>query len=257
MRIQSIERAVAVLDLFKTNKQLGLAEITKLIGLSNSTLHTIIKTLEQGNLLKQDKDTKKYQLGYSILELGMKQYTELDFNRNSLGPLQKLSNDLKRICSGGIWDNNSVLVTLRTIPHFSYVHAFLSNQFTPRAPAYCTSIGKAMLALMPKEFVDNYLNEVDLLPFTPNTITNKEKLIEELAQTRKSGYAIDNTEFAQYRGISAPVRGSMGKLEGAITIRLDIDDSTVDRVEEFTGPLLRTAYEISQNMGYQPVPMES
>ena len=86
MRIQSIERAIAILELFKKNKQLGLAEITKLIGLSNSTLHTIIKTLEEGNLLRQDKDTKKYQLGYSVLELGMKQHTELELNRNALAP---------------------------------------------------------------------------------------------------------------------------------------------------------------------------
>ena len=104
--------------------------------------------------------------------------------------------------------------------------------------------------------VEKYLNEVDLLPFTPNTITNKEKLIEELAQIRKRGYSIDEREFVQFFGISAPIRSSMGKLEGAISIRLDLDDRAEDKLEEFANPLLRTAYEISQNMGYQPVPME-
>jgi DNA-binding IclR family transcriptional regulator len=109
---------------------------------------------------------------------------------------------------------------------------------------------------MEKDAIEKYFNEVDLLPFTPETIINKEKLIEELDQTRKRGVSIDNKEFAQYMGISAPIRGSMSKLEGAINIRLDLDDRAEGKIEEFAGPLLRTAYEISLNMGYQPVPME-
>lgn len=255
MGIQSIERAIAILELFKKNKQLGLAEITELIGLSKTTIHTIIKTLEENNLLRQDKDTKKYQLGYSILELGIKQSAELDINKTALGPLQKLSNDQKKICSVGIWDNNSILVTLRTIPHFTYVNAFLSAQPGPRIPAYCSTFGKVILAFMQKDAVERYLNEVDLLPFTPNTITNKEKLIEDLARTRKRGYSIDEREFTQIMAIGAPVRGTSGKLEGAISIRLDLENYDKDNLEEFAGPLIRTAYEISMNMGYQPVPM--
>ena len=257
MGIQSVERAISILELFKKDKQLGLAEITKSIGLSKSTLHTIIKTLEANNLLRQDKDTKKYQLGYSILELGIRQGNELDINKNALGPLQKLSNDLKRLCSLGIWDNNSILVITRTIPHFTYVHTFLSAhaQPGPRIPAYCSSFGKVILAFMQEEAVEKCLNEVDLLPFTPNTITNKDKLIEDLAQIRKRGYSIDKREFTEIMAISAPIRGISGKLEGAISIRLDLEDYDKEDLEEFAGPLHRTAYEISMNMGYQPIPM--
>jgi DNA-binding IclR family transcriptional regulator len=205
--------------------------------------------------LRQDKETNKYQLGYSILELGLKQNTDLDINRNAIGPLQKLSNDLNKICSLGIWDNNSIIVTLRTIPHFKYVHAYLSAQVGPRVPAYCTPFGKAILAFMPEDSIQEYLNIVDLLPFTPNTITNKDNLIENLAQTRKRGYSIDQGEFAQLMGIGAPVRGTSGKLAGGISIRLDFEDFDKENLEEFAGPLLRTAYDISMNMGYQPVPI--
>jgi DNA-binding IclR family transcriptional regulator len=256
MGIQSIERAISVLDLFKENKQLGLAEIAENVGLSKTTIHNIIKTLEENDFLRQNKKTKTYQLGYSILELGLKQNTELDINRNALGPLQKLSNDLNKICSIGIWDNNSILVTIRTIPHFTYVHAYLAAQLGPRVPAYCTPFGKAMLAFMQKEAVEKYLNEVELLPFTPNTITNRDKLIEELAQIKKRGYSIDEREFAHFMGIGAPVMGASGKIEGAISIRLDLVDYDKDSLEEFAGPLLRTAYEVSLNMGFRPIPME-
>jgi DNA-binding IclR family transcriptional regulator len=255
MGIQSIERAVAVLELFKKNKQLGLAEITELIGLSKTTIHNIIKTLEENDLLRQNKKTKTYQLGYSILELGLKQNTELDINRNALGPLQKLSNDLNKICSVGIWDNNTILVTFRTIPHFTYAHTFLSAQPGPRIPAYCSTFGKAILAFMQNKAVEKYLSEVDLLPFTPNTITTKNKFIEELAQIKKRGYSIDEREFTQIMAIGAPIRGISGKLEGAISIRLDLEDYDKDNLDEFVGPLHRTAYEISMNMGYQPVPL--
>ena len=84
MLIQSIDRAIDILELFKRHKQLDLSEITELIGLSKSTLHTIINTLVEKRILKKNENTKKYQLGYSILELGLKQLAELNIYKQTI-----------------------------------------------------------------------------------------------------------------------------------------------------------------------------
>lgn len=256
MLIQSVDRAVAILDLFKKHKQLDLGEITKLIGLSKSTVHTLIKTLEEKNLLRKDESTKKYKLGYSILELGLKQLAELDINKHATQPLKKLTNDVNRICSVSIWDDNTVLVTFRTDLLLNNVYGFSSVPPVRRKPAYCTSIGKVLLAFLPGNVTEKYLNEVELRPFTKNTITSRDSFIEELAHIRNQGYAIDRKEYVSYMmSISAPVYGNSGRIEGGISIFSDPDDNDEASLSGFIDPLMRTAYEISIDMGYQPEPM--
>jgi IclR family KDG regulon transcriptional repressor len=108
---------------------------------------------------------------------------------------------------------------------------------------------------MQKEAVEAYLNEVDLLPFTKNTITNRDKFIEELVQIRDRGYSTDNKEYVSYMmSISAPIYGASSKIDGGICIHSDSDDYDENCLNEFVDPLIRTAYEISINMGYQPQP---
>ena len=122
--------------------------------------------------------------------------------------------------------------------------------------AYCTSIGKVILAFLPKEDIDKYLNEVALRPFTKNTITDKSKLFEELVQIKNQGYSIDKKEYVSYMmSISAPIHGTSGKIEGGISIYSSPDDYDENSLNEFIDPLIRTAYEISIRMGYQPAPM--
>ena len=256
MLIQSVDRAIGILELFKTHKQLDLGEITELIGLSKSTIHTIINTLVEKHLLRKNEKSKKYQLGYSILELGLKQLAELDIYKQVALPLKKLSNNVNKSCSLGIWDNNSILIIARSDPDISYARGFSSVPPIRRKPAYCTSIGKLILSFMQKEAIEAYLNEVDLLPFTKNTLTNRDKFIEELVKIRDRGYSLDNKEYVSYMmSISAPIHGASGKIEGGISIYSDSDDYDDNCLNEFVDPLIRTAYEISINMGYQPGPL--
>ncbi len=256
MLIQSVDRAIGILELFKKHEQLDLSEITEIIGLSKSTLHTIINTLVEKRLLKKDENTKKYQLSYSILELGLKQLAELEIYKQTVLPLKKLSNNTNKICSLGIWDDNSILIIGRADPSINYAQGFSSVPPIRRKPAYCTSIGKVILSFMQKEAVEAYLNEVGLPPFTKNTITNRDKFIEELVLTRERGYSIDNKEYISYMmSISAPIHGSSGKIDGGISIHSDSDDHNGNFLNKFVDPLIRTAYEISINMGYQPEPL--
>ena len=188
-----------------------------------------------------------------ILELGLKKFAELDINKYSALPLKKLSNDTNKTCSLGIYYNNSVIVTLHMEPAREYGRSQSSIPNVRRKPAYCTSLGKIFLAFLPEEAIEKYLNEVELLPFTKNTITNRDNFIEELVQIKKQGYSKDRKEYVSYMiSFAAPVYGISGKLEGAIGISSNMDDYDEESLNKLIEPLIRTAYEISINMGYQP-----
>lgn len=256
MLIQSIDRAIAILELFKMHTQLDLSEITLLIGLPKSTIHTIINTLVEKRVLRKNENTKQYQLGYSILELGLKQLAELEIYRQAVLPLKNLSHNINKICSLGIWDNNSILIIESSNPSINYAQGFSSVPPIRRKPAYCTSIGKAILSFMQQEAIEAYLNEVDLLPFTKNTITNRNGFIEELARIKDRGYSMDNREYVSYMmSIGAPILGVSGKIDGGICIHSDSNDHDESSLNEFVDPLIRTAYEISIHAGYQPGPL--
>lgn len=252
MSIQSIERAIAVLNLFRENQnQLSLAEIAESMGLAKTTVHTIVKTLAQNGFLSQDGHSKKYSLGFSLFELGMKQAGNLEINRNAMIPMHQLANDTNSYCRLAVWDMNTVFITMTVHPQGIDSHR---RQLGPRLPAYCTSLGKSMLAQMPKDKIDSYCDLVELKPYTEHTITDPGQLKKNLELVKKKGYAVSNREILLHQvGVGAPIFGENSKLIGAASTQLNPEEVNQEKIETAASRLLRTTYEISSNLGYLPV----
>ncbi len=255
MSIQSIERAINILNLFRDNKNLlSLGEIAESMGLAKTTVHTIVKTLARKGFLFQDEHSKKYSLGFSLFELGMKQAGNLEINRNATVAMHQLANDTGSYCRLAVWDLNTVFITMTVHPQGIDSH---SRQLGPRLPGYCTSLGKSMLAQMTDDRLEIYLETVELKPYTEYTITDGEQLLDELNRVRKKGYAISNREILLHQvGIGAPIFGENGKLAGAASIQLNPEEVDSQKVEMTASRLLRTTYEISSNLGYRPISIQ-
>lgn len=250
--IQSVERAIAILNLFKNSRNpLGLAEMAKSLNLAKTTVHTIIKTLEKNGFLHKDPNIRKYKLGFSLFELGALQAANLEINQRAFRWLQRISNETGLLCRVGIWDSGTVLVTMNVQPQGN---ESLTRQFGPRLPGYCTALGKAILAHMPDSTVSSYLDEVELTAYTANTITGRQELLDELARTKSRGYSISNGEILMHQGgIGAPVRSYSGDVAGAVSMRLNPEDLNDDLIENTSSKLLRTTHNISLDLGYQPL----
>jgi len=255
MSIQSIERAIAVLNLFRDNRdQLSLAEIATAMGLAKTTVHTIIQTLAQNGFLHQDLSSRKYSLGFALFELGVRQAGNLAINRNAINPMHQLTNDTGCYCRLGVWDAGTVFVTMTVYPQGKDAHP---GQLGPRLPGYCTALGKAMLAHMPERMVIDYLESTDLIAYTEHTITDRVLLLEDLKQAQRRGYAVSQREILLHQvGIGAPVFDKGGNVAGAASIQLNPEEIDAERIQKTASRLLRATYQISSDLGYQPISVQ-
>ena len=254
MRIQSLERAISILNLFRsTRNSLGISEMAGALNLAKTTVHGLVSTLEINGFLKKDAATRKYRLGFALFELGSIQAADLEINQRAFYPLRKLSNEINRLCRAAIWDRGSVIVTMTVQPQG---HELTTRQFGPRLPGYCTALGKAILANMSESERLAYLDETDLIAYTPNTINDRQSLVEDLVQTRARGYSISRMEILPHQaGLGAPVLDISGRAMGAISTRLNVEDLDTDYMTTTAEHLMRTAHQISMDIGYQPVNM--
>ncbi len=149
--IQSVHRAVQILSLFSCSKpRLGISEMSRALDLRKATVQGLVRTLARDGFLQQDQETRKYQLGLKIYELGVILAGALEINQKASNPAQQLAKRTRRLVHIAIPDNYSALITMDAYPRSQ---PFISPQFGPRAPLYCTALGKALLAMTSLNFL--------------------------------------------------------------------------------------------------------
>ena len=252
MRIQSLDRAIGILNLFRnTRNSIGISEMAASLNLAKTTVHGLVSTLEQNGFLIQEAATRKYRLGFALYELGSVQMSHLEINQRAAVPLQNLANHIDRLCRVAIWDRNTILVTMNFMPQG---HESTTRQFGPRLPGYCTALGKAILANLPESDLALYLDQIELVAYTPATIVDRHLLEEDLQAVKARGYSISNQEVLLHQvGLGAPVLGSGGDVAGAISSRLDSDELDTEFMSKTADLLVQAANQISMDMGYQPM----
>lgn len=220
------------------------------MGLSKGTVHGLIRTLLKQGFLQQDIPTRKYRLGLKIYELGIILAGTLEINQKAAGPVNQLVKTTQLVARVAIWDGDSMVITSNVHPR---PRAVIPHQFGPRVHAYCSAVGKAVLAFLDENQLTAYLNRTRLVAFTPTTCTQTAQLISDLEDTRRRGYAIDREEAVQSVGcIGAPVFQYDSKVAGAISLSGTVQRVLGDKMESIAGELLKTAAEISRYLGYLP-----
>lgn len=249
MNIQSVQRATDIISLFcRSPQRLGVTEIAAALGLNKGTAWGLVTTLEQQGFLQQDPDTRKYGVGPRLFELGMIYIGNLEINVKGARPAQNLAARTGLTARIGIIDNGSVLITHLAVPRSE---DYLSHQIGPRTPAYCSAIGKAILAHMTPAELDHYLGAVELVALTKSTITNRAALRKDIEAARERGYAIAREEMIPgLAALGAAVFGRDRRLVGALSISETPETVLGKRLEKLGYELMRAAADISREMGY-------
>jgi DNA-binding IclR family transcriptional regulator len=121
-----------------------------------------------------------------------------------------------------------------------------------RNPLYCTALGKAVLAFLPREERDALLDQITLMPRTPYTITDKAVLADHLERVRARGYAIDDREVEEsIRCVSAPIFDHTGQPIAAISVSGPAFRLPESRLQELGELVMRVSKIISNNFGYE------
>ena len=247
-RVQVLDRALAALAILANrSSDCGLAELCTALKLHKSTVHRLMMVLEQHRLVVKNSETGRYRLGLKLFELGSKAIEGLDLRGRARPYLDRLQEKFGETVFFCILDEGQVFYVEKVESKASVRTACTVGS---RAPAYCTAVGKAMLAELPESEVTAIVR--GLKPVTAKTITSASALKTELKAVRARGYAIDDEEKEEgLRCVGTAVRSHSGMPVAAMSISGPAFRMTRERVPEVGRALTQAASELSAELGYQ------
>ncbi len=250
----SLERGLAILGVFTPGRRvLGNSDIADELGLSRSTTHRYVVTLVALGFLEQD-NRRKYRLGVGVADLGMTALNSTSLREHAHPDLLELRQRTSYTASLGVLSGSNVLYVDR-------VRSFrrgrgardLDLQSGSLVPAYCTAMGKLLLASLPGPELRGLLVATKLTKRAANTITSKRALREELAQVRVAGFACSDREFAEDAiAIAMPVRNEACEVIAAVALATESSVISLEALADALAPQLRVSAErISARLGYR------
>lgn len=248
-KIQSVDRASLIIKLLaKKESPMKLTEIADELDINKSTVHGIISTLKFHGFVDQDKETQKYRLGMYLVHLGNIVTKSLDIRTITSPIISEVCEKVSETVHIGMLDGYEVV----------YVDKKESNQsmriFTTigaRKPAYCTGVGKAMLAYLDEDILRTSIPE-NLEKFTDTTITDKDVLLEELKEIRDEGVAFDKGENIEgLTCVAAPIFDGTGRARYSISVSGPTIRMTEQKIKEAKDVVINAAKIISEELGYR------
>lgn len=215
--VQSLGRAFAILEEVARHREgIGLAELSKLVGLHNSTTFHLAKTMVSLGYMRQERDSKRYRVGRPLFALAASALDEIEMVNLATPILEDLSRESGESGHFAVRMGDSVVVIART----SGAGAFqLTDRVGVVRPAHCTALGKIILASLRPDQLKRFLERVDLKPSTAKSITDPSALLREITEIRRNAIAFDDGEFnAEVRCVAVPVYNFTGEVIGALGI---------------------------------------
>lgn len=214
------------------------AELAAVLRLSKPTAHRIGTALESLGYLEREPGSRRFIEGTRLVRLALKVLQAASARGPRHGILQSLSETIGETCNLGVMSGTEVVYLDRVEAVWP-----LGLRFEPgsRVPLHCTSLGKLFLSHLPEDQLRSFISMLPLSRYTQNTITDKERLAEEVAEIRRRGFALDNQEFMSgVVCVAVPVMGDDGSLIAGLALSAPEARMTHEQACEHV-PLLREA----------------
>jgi IclR family pca regulon transcriptional regulator len=251
---QSLERGLAILGCFTAEHPvLGIADIAEELGMSRSTTHRYVTTLLALGYLEQGR-SRKYRLGLRVTDLGMSALNSTGLREHVHPFLEELRERTGYTIGLAILDGAEILYVDRAR---SWRRAERETDLGlypgSRMPAYCTAMGKVLLAYLPDEVQRDLISQLKLERNSPSTITSKQALRAELERISEDGYATNDQELRPgLHAIAVPVRDESREVVAAIGIAASPEAISIAELTDALNPhLISTAARISSRLGYR------
>lgn len=254
--VQSLGRAFAILEEVARHREgIGLAELSKLVGLHNSTTFHLAKTMVSLGYLRQEKDSKRYRVGRPLFALAASALDEIEMVNLATPILEDLSRETGESAHFAVRMGDAVVVIART----SGPGAFqLTDRVGVVRPAHCTALGKIILASLRPDQLKRFLERVDLKPATEKSITDVPVLLREIADIRRTGVAFDDGEFnPEVRCVAVPVMDFTGQVIGALGISGPIWRMSNQAVQSHVKVVRASANRLSAEFGAKSIAKSS
>ena len=251
---QSLERGLAILACFTPKRPvLGIADIADELDMSRSTTHRYVLTLTALGYLEQGAQ-RKYRLGLRVTDLGMSALNGTCLREHAHPYLEELRQQSTYTASLAVLDGSEIVYVdrVRSLRR-GKSEIDLGLALGSRLPAYCTAMGKLLLANLPEQEQREILTSMKLTKRGPNTITSKEALRDELGQVREEGFAVNDEELVpELHSIAAPARNEAREVVAAASLAANTSTISLSELVDALRPhLVSTVDRISARLGYR------
>ena len=211
---RTLQRGLDMLELLGAHAEgLALCELAQALRLPRSTAFNLAQTLTRLGYATQREDTGKYRLGLKMFEIGagaMHQVDVMELIRGCMAEVHHKINETMHLAERDTLYIDK-LDSTQSIRMTSYVGS--------RAPLYCTALGKAILSTMDDDEVRRLYADTPMTALTPHSITSLDRLLEQLAEVRSRGYAVEREESNEnVCCVAIPLRNREGRAVYALSV---------------------------------------
>jgi DNA-binding IclR family transcriptional regulator len=245
----AVERALGILEqIAHSSAGLTNSELSRRLEIPKSSASYILRTLERRGYLHRDAESGKYRLGLKILVLSRGVLTGLDIRKLALPFLEQLVERTHLTCHLAILDaGEAVYIEKVDAPGFIKMDTWVGR----RMYVHSTSVGKSLVAWLPREEIETLLRERGMPKRTPKTITVAARYLKELEKVRTQGYAVDDEENSPgARCVGAPVFDNPGHVVAAVGLSGTAGQVTPDNTPKIAEMVKETSRKISRQLGF-------
>jgi DNA-binding IclR family transcriptional regulator len=252
--VQSVERTLDILEsLVDFGSEVGLVEISQGVTLPLATVHRLLGTLIRRGYVKQNRQNRKYSLGFRALQMGNDMRQRFALRLEARPFLHRLMERTGESANLAVLDDGEV-VYIDQAQSSKILRMF--TQLGNRVPAHSTGSGKVMLAFGTPETAEGVLRRYGMPVRTPHTITDAMRFREELARIRAQGFALDDEEHEEgVRCLAVPVRDSSGQVVASLSVSGPATRLNDAQVAAFTSEVLDCGAQLSARLGYVGEPV--
>lgn len=241
--IQSIDRAINVIDYISKNQNCRLVDMCNQFNLNKSTLHGILSTLEYHGFISKDSINSTYNLGAKIFELGTLYNDNLSIKKISKPYLIKLAQNFSETVHLAVLNEFTVLY----IDKEESIHSLrMTSKVGTTDPLLTTAIGKCILSTLSIDKINTIFESVQLNKSTDYSLTDKSEILKELSTINRKGFALDLEELELgLNCIAVPIKNRLGEAIAAISISTPSSRFNKEKLENMKVELMKTCQEIS------------
>ena len=239
--VGALDKGLKIVEAFETSApNLTLTEVARRTGLTRAAARRYLLTLV--SLGYAETDGKSFRLTPRILRLGYAYLSSASLPKLAQPVLDGIGQKLREVVSLAILDGTEIVIIARSA---SLRVLSAATGIGMRLPAYCTAMGRVMLADLPRPEVEQLLAKTAMKQFTPHTKSDLKELLAEIATARDKGFAIGDEELELgLRAIAVPVTNAQGRVVLSMSVSLQAARMTAKEMVDRILPELNAARPI-------------
>jgi DNA-binding IclR family transcriptional regulator len=243
----SLDNLLIILETISQHSEgITLTDIVRKTNIPKTSVHRILNTLKNREFIEINALTETYTVGIKTIELGIKNLMTTDVVEVSIPFLHELSTKTDETAFLAVYNDTEIVYLYK---HEGNNAIRTTSTLGSRRPAYCTGLGRAILAHLPEEEIERNL-QGELQKYTEKTKIDPVEIKKTLASIREHGYSQDNEEIEEgLTCLASPIFNHLGNVVAAISVAGPTQRMLLQK-DAIIADLLRTAESISQRLGY-------